>query len=132
MVDQILSTFRFIDTETKPQIQTLEIIPSEKSDEGLITYYREGAKAVATGINLSKVEFRQRGGGTQIYTSPEGGLIGVSTMADVKNGEEKWEVPLPSERLMLTLCAVGFDAEESKVGEVCLHNILPESLRDLP
>ncbi|MCH7605350.1 hypothetical protein IID24_05175 [Patescibacteria group bacterium] len=131
MVDQIFSTFRFIDTETKPKIQTLEIIPSQQSDEGLIIYYQEGAKAVATGMNLSKVEFRQRGGGTQIYTSPEGGLIGVSTMADVKNGEEKWEVPLPSERLMLTLCAVGFDAVGNKVGEVCLHNILSESQRDL-
>ena len=78
-------------------------------------------------MNLSKVEFRQRGGG-QIYTSPEGGLIGVGIMTDVKDGEQKWEVSLPSERVMLTLCAVGFDSTDDKVGEVCLHNIFSDKI----
>ena len=112
--------------ETRAQIQSLEITPSQQSEEGIV--YQEGAKAVATGKELSKVEFRQRGGG-QIYTSPEGGLIGTGIKTEVKDGEEKWEsLQLPTERLLSEFCAIGFDSEGNKVGEVCLFNVYGQAL----
>lgn len=112
--------------ETKAQIQSLEIIPSQQSEEGII--YQEGAKIVVIGKKLSKVEFRQRGGG-QIYISPEGGLMGTGIKTEAKDGEEKWESSLlPIERFLNELCAIGFDSEDNKVGEVCLFNVYGQAL----
>lgn len=107
--------------EEKAQIKSLEIIPSQQLEEGIV--YQEGARAVATGEKLSKVEFYQRGGG-QIYTSPEGGLIGTGVKTGIENSEEKWEiVSLPTKRLMREFCAIGFGLDGQKTGEVCLSNV---------
>jgi len=115
------SPFTQLSEMIKPEIQTLEIIPSQESEDGIV--YQEGAKAIATGKNLAKVEFRQRGGG-QIYTSPEGGLIGIGTKTATQDNEEKWESPpLPTEKLLREFCAIGFDIKGNKVGEVCLFNV---------
>ena len=58
---------------TSPALLSFNIIPSDKSEQGIV--YLTGAEAVLKANNLSRVEFRQRGGGTGIYTSPEGGLV---------------------------------------------------------
>lgn len=111
-------------TESEPQILSLEIIPSQQSGEGIV--YQKGAKAIVIGKNLERVEIRQRGGG-QIYTSTEGGLIGTGVRAEVNNGEEKWEISsLPTERLSKEFCAVGFDSNDNKAGEICLYNVYGE------
>lgn len=112
-------------TAPKAQIQNLKIIPSQETAEGIV--YSEGARAVVMGENLAKVEFRQRGGG-QIYTDPEGGLIGNGIMVETKNGEERWESALPTERLMNEFCAVGFDRKGDKIGEVCIFNVFGKSI----
>jgi len=109
--------------EVEPQIQKLEIIPSQKTEEGIV--YQEGAKAIVIGKNLAKVEFRQRGGG-QIYTSPEGGLVGVGVKIEVKDETEKWEMLLPLGRSMNEFCAFGFNANGEKIGEICLFNVYGE------
>jgi len=100
---------------------SLEIIPSQKTEKGIV--YPEGAKAIAIGKNLARVEFRQRGGGTEIYTSPEGGLVGIGKKIEVKEGKEKYETLLPSKRLMREFCVLGFDQKERKIGEICLFNV---------
>lgn len=99
---------------------TLEITPSQETEEGIV--YQEGAKAIATGKNLAKVEFRQRGGG-QIYTSPEGGLVGTGKKTETKEGKERWELLLPSDRLIPEFCAIGFGVNGEKIGEICLPNV---------
>ncbi|MFH1181213.1 MAG: hypothetical protein V1705_02285 [bacterium] len=112
------------------EIKSLEIIPSQKTEQGVV--YQEGAKAVITGKNLDKVELYQRGGGTGIYTSPEGGLVGIASKIKNNWGKEIWEVvSLPAERLMAELCAVGFDKKENKVGETCLFDVYGESARNI-
>ncbi|MDP3990887.1 MAG: hypothetical protein Q8P63_01155 [Candidatus Nealsonbacteria bacterium] len=104
------------------QIKSLEIIPSQKTEQGIV--YQEDAKAIIIGKNLDKVELYQRGGGTGIYTSPEGGLIGMASKIKDSWGKESWEVAsLPIERLIAELCAVGFDEKENKIGEVCIYNV---------
>ncbi|MFH1233888.1 MAG: hypothetical protein V1649_04555 [Patescibacteria group bacterium] len=112
------------------EIKSLEIIPSQKTEQGVV--YQEGAKAIITGKNLNKVELYQRGGGTGIYTSPEGGLIGTALKTKTSWGKEIWEViSLPAERLIVELCAVGFDEKENKVGEVCLFNVYSEIAQNI-
>jgi hypothetical protein len=115
--------------EIKSQIKSLEIIPSQHSENGIT--YQEGAKAVVMGINLSNVGFYQRGG-EKIYFSAEGELIGGGTKTEVKDGKEKWESPsLPISGLFVEFCAVGFNAGGSRVGEVCLSDVYGQTQEEL-
>jgi hypothetical protein len=100
------------------KIESFKIIPSQNSGEGVV--YQKGAKAIVIGQNLSEVKFYQRGGGTNIYISPEGNLIGNAS----KISENQWELSsLPSEKLMREFCAIGLDKDGKKVNEACLFNV---------
>lgn len=104
---------------TVPVLLSFNIVPSEKSEQGIT--YQKGAEAVLKANNLSKVEFIQRGGGTGIYTSTEGGLVGVGIKTEAGN-EELWKLTLPSDRRFVEICALGYDSNNNKVGETCLNN----------
>jgi len=112
--------------EIPSQILSLEITPSQKSEQGII--YKEGAKAIVVGKNLAKVEFYQRGGGTEIYTSPEGGLIAAGAKLEAEYGKEIWESPsLPVGKSMIEFCAIGFNEKGTKGGEVCLSHVFGQT-----
>lgn len=98
----------------------LYILPSDKIENAI--RYSEGAKAVLKGRNLSKVEFYQTGGGTDIYNSKEGGLLGQGVKTVNANGE-LWKINLPKEKRFAEICALGFDAKNNKVGRLCLQNV---------
>ncbi len=116
---------KLLSGETQPEtseVMNLEIVPSQRSEVagGLCAIsYQEGAKAIVKGKNLIKVEFYERGGGTGIYNSPEGALVGTG----VKNSEGDWEFALPigSGTWFRSFCAVGFGADGDKSGEACLN-----------
>lgn len=103
-----------------PSLISFNIIPSDKSGQGIT--YPDGAKAQVKANNVSRVEFRQLGGGTDIYTSPEGGLVGTG-IETMSANQQLWELALPSDRVFTELCALGFDSHNNKVGEICLNNV---------
>ncbi|MSU54855.1 MAG: hypothetical protein EXS48_03440 [Candidatus Staskawiczbacteria bacterium] len=105
----------------KSELLSFNIVPSEKSELGIV--YDIGAKAVAEGTNLTRVDFYQRGGGTDIYTDPEGGLLGTGTKVN-----NTYELLLPEERWLKTICVLGFNSQNQKIGEICLDNVIPKSM----
>lgn len=102
------------------QIGRLSIVPSEESG-GAITF-REGAKAVISGMNLLNVEFRQINDNQSDIFS--GTLICNGTKSITEDGKEKWEsAPLSAEKIIVKFCAIGFDPKGKLVGYDCLFKV---------
>lgn len=108
-------------TSQKSEVLSLNIVPSEKSELGIV--YDTGAKAVVQGTNLFRVDFYQRGGATDIYTDPKGGLLGSGVKMNTSH-----ELLLPDERWLPIICALGFNSQNQKIGEICLNNVIFKSI----
>lgn len=120
--------WQYFGIQKESKIISFEVIPSQKTKEGIV--YQEGAKAIVIGENLARVEFRQRGGGTQIYTDPEGGLVGMGVKTETQGGKQGWEVLLPSERWIKEFCALVFNVQGEKIGETCLFDVFSQSTNE--
>ncbi len=97
LIDQILSTFKFIDA-SQSEVLSLNIVPSKIVQNDV--YYKKGAKVILTAYNIQAVEIRYVPRGTgmgEIY--PDGKVLG--NMVKVKNvdGIDTWEYALPDSLL---------------------------------
>lgn len=126
--DQMISSLKFIGSQDEINNEKLEIIPSREQEISKGTmgiYFKKGAQAVIYSNDAAKVEFRHRGGGTAIYTDPEGGFVGVGQKSIAPDGRTKWGITMP-ERNLNTLCALILDNQGIKIKEICLYNIIFE------
>jgi len=98
-------------TGSVAQLTSFEISPSCEAGGGII--FPDGAKAIAKGENLSKVEFWVSPPGTGLGDQPfRAGTV-------TKNGNQ-WEAVLPSDYWVLNMYAVGYDSNGNKVGKIAL------------
>jgi hypothetical protein len=126
-LDKMLSTFKFVSKANNSQsIEKLEILPPPIYEND----YGNGSKAVVYANNVTKVEFRHRGPSAGNYTDSEGFLVGVGEKVVGPDGQERWEMLMPSNDHCWfdTLCALGYDAQGKKIGEKCLYNVNDISL----
>jgi hypothetical protein len=86
------------------------IFPSCIGDVGWIIYPK-GAKAIAMGENLSRVEFWISPTGTGMKDS----LYNASEIVKIGN---QWEAVLPNLLYVVDLYAVGYDSNGNKVGKI--------------
>ncbi len=99
----------------KAKLVSFEIIPScERGDLWII--YPKGAKAIAKGENLSKVEFwiSPTGTGMEDYLFEKNELI--------RKGNQ-WEMLLPDMMFAADFYATGYDSEGKEVGKISLGTV---------
>jgi hypothetical protein len=115
---KMLSTFKFLTkenskTESKvAKLISFEISPSCMGDAGWILYPK-GAKAIAKGENLSKVEFWITPTGTQMADS-------LYNESQVVKNDNQWEAVLPEILYVVDLYAIGYDSNGNKVGKISI------------
>ena len=94
------------------KLLSFEIIPSCMGESGWIIYPK-GAKAVAKGENLSRVEFWRIPTGTGMEDMPY-------TEKETIKKDNQWEVSLPDILYMSNFYAIGFDSKGNEVGRIYL------------
>lgn len=97
---------------TEAKLTSFGISPSCEYDNRTILY-PAGAKAIAKGENLDKVEFW----GIPAGTGLEDFLYEESPI--IKNGDQ-WEAVLPSDMGAIDFYAVGYDSNGNKVGKIAI------------
>ncbi|TSC95054.1 MAG: Uncharacterized protein CEN87_66 [Parcubacteria group bacterium Licking1014_1] len=94
------------------KLTSFEIIPSCNGNAGGIIY-PIGAKAVAKGKNLTKIEF---------WIAPPGTGIGdvLYNQSLITKNSDQWEAILPSDMWVIDLYVVGYDSDNNKVGKIAI------------
>jgi len=94
---------------------SFEITPSCKGEAGWILY-PTGAKAVAKGENLMKVEFWVAPTGTGMENA-------LYTQSEIIQKDNSWEAMLPDMMFVTDLYAVGYDSAGKQIGKISLGNV---------
>ena len=94
------------------KLSSFEIVPSCLGQAGWIIY-PSGAKAVATGENLSRVEFWVIPTGTDMQDT-------LYSWGEVVRQGDQWEAVLPDILFVTDFYAVGYDTEGNQVGKIAL------------